>query len=182
MVMADEAGTGPADKSDPATGLDFATFYQSTYAPAVRLGYVLTGRRDVAEEIVQEAFVTAHRRWDRISGYDSPAAWLRRVVVNRCTSVVRRRVTEARLVTRLGRERGVSFQEAEIDYNVWAAVRALPRRQAEVIALMFVEDRSVAEVAEILGCGESTVATHLRRGRLALAGALEGANPDEEEK
>jgi RNA polymerase sigma-70 factor (ECF subfamily) len=52
------------------------------------------------------------------------------------------------------------------------AVRRLPRRQRQVIALTLLEDRSISETAEILGCGEETVRTHLRRGRRALAATL----------
>ncbi len=59
------------------------------------------------------------------------------------------------------------------------AVRRLPRRQREVIALTLLEDRSIAETAAILGCGEETVRTHLRRGRQALAVTL-GLPEDDE--
>ena len=54
----------------------------------------------------------------------------------------------------------------------WAEVRQLPRRQAQVIALHYMYDLSVADVAATLGCAEGTVKVHLSRGRAALAPRL----------
>ena len=62
----------------------FEDVYRSEYAPLVRLAVVLTGRLDVAEELVQDAFEAAHRQWGHFGGYDRPGAWLRRVVLNSC--------------------------------------------------------------------------------------------------
>lgn len=170
--MARQAPSDPPAHFRPDASLSFPEFYRSEYGAAVRLAFVLTGRADVAEEIVQDAFVAAHRRWDQVAVYDRPGAWLRRVVTNRCISATRRGATEVRLVARLRRQRPPEPALAAPDRELWEAVRALPGRQAQVVALVFVEDRSVAEVAEVLGCGEATVRTHLRRGRLALARRL----------
>jgi RNA polymerase sigma-70 factor (ECF subfamily) len=54
----------------------------------------------------------------------------------------------------------------------WSNVRKLPKRQAQVIALHYLEDRSVAEIAEILECAPNTVKVHLHKGRQKLAGRL----------
>jgi RNA polymerase sigma-70 factor, ECF subfamily len=58
------------------------------------------------------------------------------------------------------------------DHEFWDAVRGLPDRQAQAIALHYLEDRPVADIAEILGCAPATVKVHLHRGRRALADAL----------
>jgi RNA polymerase sigma-70 factor (ECF subfamily) len=58
------------------------------------------------------------------------------------------------------------------DPAFWAAVRALPERQAACVALHYLEDRSVADIAEVLGCRAATVKVHLHRGRTALARTL----------
>ena len=58
------------------------------------------------------------------------------------------------------------------DDEIWQAVAALPKRQAQVIALMFVDDLSVSEIAAVLECEENTVRTHLRRARQSLASRL----------
>ncbi|MCH7845995.1 MAG: sigma-70 region 4 domain-containing protein, partial [Acidobacteria bacterium] len=55
----------------------------------------------------------------------------------------------------------------------WAVVRRLPRRQAQTVALVFIEDLSTSDVAEILGCAEATVRVHLHRARQRLAERFE---------
>lgn len=147
----------------------FDAFYRREYAAVVRLAFVLTNRRDVAEEMAQEGFLAAYRQWGRVSRYESPEGWIRRVVTNRCVSHARRRTTEVRLLLHLRRERPDDPRISEESEELWAVVRALPRRQAQVLALRFLEDRSVPDIAEILDCGEETVRTHLRRGRLEVA-------------
>jgi RNA polymerase sigma-70 factor, ECF subfamily len=151
----------------------FDAFYVAEYPSVVRLLVALCGRRDVAEELTQDAFVAAHQRWHNVGTYERPGAWVRRVAMNRALSSLRRRTTEARLLVRLGRERERLIEMPTNESELWQAVRALPARQAQVIALTFLEDRSVAEVAELLGCDENTVRTHLRRARESLASKLE---------
>jgi RNA polymerase sigma factor (sigma-70 family) len=153
--------------------VSFDDFYRDHYAPLVRIGWSLTGRRWVAEELAQEAFLTAHRRWGSISQYDDPAAWIRRVMINRSLSVLRRTTTEARGLVRWSNlARRSELELPEDAAELWQALRRLPRRQTEVLVLVIVEDMAAADVATVLGCGVDTVRTHLRRGRLALATAL----------
>ena len=92
------AGDADADSSEEPAVVSFAAFYSAQYWPMLRLAGALVGRWDVAEELVQDAFVALHRRWDRVSRYDSPVDWMRRVVSNRAISALRRRATEVRLL------------------------------------------------------------------------------------
>ena len=157
------------EESSPA----FEDFYSEEYAAVVGLAYALSGSRWGAEDLAQEAFLAAHRNWERIGRYDRPGAWVRRVVANRSVSAFRRRVAEARALAR-----AVSGERTEIpdldagDPELWGAVRALPRRQAQVVALFYLEDRAIAEVAEILDMTPGTVKRHLHDGRLRLAQRL----------
>lgn len=146
--------------------------YRREYPRLVALAHGLSGSRSAAEELVQDAFLAAHRRWDDVGGYTEPSAWLRRVVVNRSVSGVRRRVAEARALTRLRGQRTLPDALPEPDEAVWRAVRALPRRQRQAVALRYVDDRSVAEIARILDCAEGTVKAHLHQARQALARTL----------
>ena len=154
----------------------FDSLYRAEYAGVVRLAFVLTGRADLAEEHTQEGFLAAHRNWPKVSRYENPAGWVRRVVVNRCVSTARRRATELRLLARLRHEPSPPVELSPPTDELWSLVRRLPRRQAQVLALAFLEDRSVAEISSILDCSEDTVRTHLRRGRLTLADWIEEAN------
>jgi RNA polymerase sigma-70 factor, ECF subfamily len=149
--------------------------YRAEYPQLVRTVMVLTRRRDVAEELVQDAFTAAHRRWETVGRLDRPDAWVRRVALNAAISASRRRATEARLIFRLSRER--SSTEWTLRTNeVWEAIRSLPGRQAQVAVLVLVEDRPIAEAALVLDCGEETVRTHLRRARIAIAQRIGGDN------
>jgi RNA polymerase sigma-70 factor (ECF subfamily) len=156
----------------------FEQLYRRDYPRLVALAYGLSGSRAAAEELVQEAFLAAHRRWDEVGAYDDPVGWVRRVVVNRSVSVVRRRVAEGLALARLGTRRELPAALPEHDETVWRAVRALPRRQAQVVALRYVDDRRVSEIAEILGCAEGTVKAHLHQARQSLARTL-GEDVDE---
>lgn len=152
--------------------IDFDDLYRQEFRPLVALAYGLSGSRMAAEEIVQEAFLTAHRRWSRISKYDEPSLWLRRVVVNRSVSVLRRRFAEARALTRLVNRPHRPDALPEQHDELWRAVRRLPPQQTKALVLHYVDDCSVAEIAAILGCSEGTVKTHLHRARRSLAGQL----------
>jgi RNA polymerase sigma factor (sigma-70 family) len=148
----------------------FGRFFAREYRAVVGLAFVLCGRLDGAEDLAQAAFAAAYRDWARIGNYDDPGGWIRRVVANRAVSLRRRRSVEASALRRLAGRRSVPDPEIAIeDAAVWSAVRSLPRRQAQLIALVYLEDRSVRDAAAILGCGEETAKTHLRRGRAAVA-------------
>ena len=161
-----------------AAATSFDDFYRTEYGAMVRLVWSLTGRRDIAEELVQDAFITLHRKWPQVSGYDKPGAWMRRIVVHRCYSQSRRVSIELRGLTRIGSRRTVSDEPTDDATEIWAALRKLPRRQQEVMGLVVADDRSVAEVAQILQCDENPVRTHLRRGRQRLAELLGEAHDD----
>jgi RNA polymerase sigma-70 factor (ECF subfamily) len=185
------AGEGQADRggaipltvvrSQPTAAFD--ELYRSEWSGLVALGWSLTGRWSVAEELAQDAFADAYRGWDRVGGLDRPGAWLRRAVVNRAASHHRHRGVEDRGLARLdARDRAGASADGDPtgegatarigDPAFWAAVRSLPERQAACVALHYLEDRSVAEIADVLGCRAATVKVHLHRGRTALARSL----------
>jgi RNA polymerase sigma-70 factor (ECF subfamily) len=150
---------------------DFDAFFRAHYRSVTGLAYVLCGDKGRAEDLAQEAFADAHRSWRKIGGYEDPGAWVRRVVTNKAISLRRRRSAESSAFVRLlGRPPATGTETATVDASaMWSAVRALPRRQAQVVALMFLDELDVAEVARVLQCGEATVKTHLHRAKVALA-------------
>ena len=155
----------------------FEAFFLAEYGRVVGLAFVLCGQRAVAEELAQDAFVQAYRRWSVVSGYDDPGAWVRRVAVNLATSTLRRRAREARAVARLAGRRAAEAELVVADEAFWEAVRHLPRRQAQCVALRYLEDRSPAEIAAVLDITETTVRGYLHEGRAALAVALGEEEP-----
>ena len=150
--------------TDYAATPTFESFFANEYGRVVGLAFVLCGRRAVAEELAQDAFVQAYRRWSVVSGYDDPGAWVRRVAVNLATSTLRRRTREARALARLAARRAAPAELVVANEAFWDAVRHLPRRQSQCVALRYVEDRSIAEIAAVLDIAEATVPGLSARG------------------
>ncbi len=175
----------PHDHDDVVTSIDlevtrvesFEDYYQRDYRSLVGLAFVLTGSQWAAEDLVQDALTTAHRKWDTVSGYDRPDAWVRRVMVNRSTSRFRKLKTESKTLVKLRALREPTISPSERTDEIWNAVRQLPPRQAQAIALYYWDDMSLAQIANVLDCGTETVKTHLARGRARLGDLLESHAP-----
>ena len=171
------AASGEADVVRLRAAPDFDSFYLRELPGLVALARALTRSPAAAEDLAQEAMIVTLRRWDEVAALDVPAAWVRRVCANLATSSIRRRSAEARAVLRLGGRRTEHTDLEPQDEEFWAEVRRLPRRQAQVIALHYVYDMSVDDIATTLDCSPSTVKAHLVRARASLAtrlGAPEG--------
>jgi len=139
----------------------------------VELAYALSGSRMAAEDIAQEAFLRAYRDWGRVGSYEHQAAWVRRVAANLAMSGLRRRLVEARALARLAARREPALGPLPAEHaDFWRAVRALPHRQAQVVALYYLEDLSIRQIASVLDCAEGTVKAHLAKARKALARRL----------
>jgi RNA polymerase sigma-70 factor (ECF subfamily) len=165
----------PGDGGSRAVPLPgpFEQFYLEEYPRVVDLAYALSGSRMVAEDIAQEAFLRAYRDWDRVGSYEHQAAWVRRVAVNLASSGLRRRLIEARALARLAARREPALDALPADNaDFWRAVRALPQRQAQAVALYYLEDLSIQQTARVLGCAEGTVKAHLAKARRSLARRL----------
>lgn len=162
-----------------ATHRDFDEFFARELRSLEAIAYGLTGRRALAEELAQEAMLVAFRRWDALVLYDDPAAFARRVVANKSVSAFRRLLAEARALNRVRhRVEPPGDTLTPHDQALWSAVRALPRRQAQAIALRYIDDLDTAAIAAILDCSEGTVRVTLHRARKALAVAL--GRPEED--
>lgn len=154
---------------------EFRGFYRREASRVLAIAIAMTGDRGEAEDIVQEAFTRAYRDWDRIGEYDDPGAWVRKVAVNLVRSRFRKLGSRRRALGRLQGMRETVTPAVDLppaDDAFWSAVRALPRNQALAITLKYVEDRSVAEIADLLGVAEGTVKSHLHRARKTLAETL----------
>jgi RNA polymerase sigma factor (sigma-70 family) len=169
---------GGRDERPGPTPEPFETFYLREYPQVVGLLHGLLGSRLVAEELAQETFLVAYRDWDRISRLDNPRAWVRKVAINQRGSFLRaylRQQTRERDTTIRYEEDSIKL--ADDHAEVWHAVRTLPPLQAQVIALHYYEDYSVAQVAAALGRAPGTIKAQLHQGRRKLARLL-GAETD----
>jgi RNA polymerase sigma-70 factor (ECF subfamily) len=148
--------------------LDFTAFFREEFAGVLRTVELMLRDRARAEEITQEAFVQLYLNWAKISRYERPDAWVRRVAIRLMMRSVRRdrlwRLVRGGLLP--------STPERPIRYDLAGAIRQLSGRQRAAIVLHYYEDRPVTEVARILGCSESTARVQLHRGRKRLAQLL----------
>lgn len=145
--------------------------FRGEYTRLVHTVSVVVGSSEAAADAVQDAFVQASRHWQQVQAYDDPAAWVRRVAVNRALNQRRGRRRQDAALPRLAAGRSIVVPDPAVDFD--AALRRLPRRQRAVVALFYVADLPVAEIAEILGVAVGTVKSNLYDARRALAPQLE---------
>lgn len=152
----------------------FERFYSAEHDRVLAIMFAMAGDWSVAEDLTQEAFARAYRRWEDVSDYDRPDSWVRQVAVNLLRSRARRVQAEWRARARLRPPADVA-EPTPLPYELerfWAAVRELPRQQAAAITLHLLEDRQPAEMAHILNCSPSTARVHLHRARKRLQTVL----------
>jgi RNA polymerase sigma-70 factor (ECF subfamily) len=149
---------------------DFDELYAAQFTSLTTQLYAYLGDRQEAQDVVQEAFCRALARWPRVSGYDEPVAWVRRVAWNLATSHLRR----GRVAAAFRRRARPDHEPAPGPDRVAlvAALRELPERQRHAVVLHYLADQPVAEIARAMGVAEGTVKVWLHRGRATLARLL----------
>ncbi len=152
---------------------DFAEFYGASFGPLCVQLCAHTDDHAEAQDVVQEAFCRALARWHRISHYDDPAAWVRKVAWNLATSRWRK-VRANRAFVRREREEHVPEPDAA-HLDVIAALKSLPERQRQAVVMHYLSDIPVAEIATITGAAEGTVKSWLHRARTTLDSTLRDA-------
>lgn len=152
---------------------EFASFYNDEFASIAVVAGAIVDDRDLGEDIAQEALSRAASQWDAIGDYDRPGAWVRRVAINLALNGQRKQRSEQRALRRVGAANGVTEMRSG-DPVVWDAIRQLAPRQRAVVVLHYLEDRPVAEVAEILDVAVSTTTTNLQKARANLFRLLGG--------
>lgn len=171
----------PPPKEAPLRDDHIKRFIEADYARVVRAVTVACGDRERAEDAVQEAVVDA---WAKRREVDDLAGWVTTGALNRARSRWRSLAAERRAFERLAdrtRQTGPTLVETSLlDEQVARAMSALRRNQREVVALHYLLDMSVADVARRLGMAEGTAKVHLHRARHALKGALGTAARQEE--
>lgn len=154
---------------------DFRAFCEAEWPRLVGALTLWCGQRELAEEVVQEAFGRAHRDWRRVRSMDRPAAWVRRVAINLATSRLRRWQAERRANRRLaGRRREADRQpDTANELTVRRALEELSEAQRTVLVLRYYLDLPVAEVASITGRSPSAVTSATQRAIETLGEHIE---------
>jgi RNA polymerase sigma-70 factor (ECF subfamily) len=155
-------------------GVVFDVFFRAEFGRLAALATALCGDRETGCDIAQEALTRTYREWPRVSRLDSPGTWTRRVILNLARDHSRHKIVQRRrlpeLASRVHGESTVS--DPLLDSEMWAAVASLPERQRAAVALFYIGDRSITEVAEVMGVHEGTVKTSLHKARNQLRRVL----------
>ena len=160
------------------TGLEHSSLgdlYVEHAPDGIRLAFLLTGDRSLAEDLVQEAFVRLVGRLRHLRDPNAFGAYLRRTIVNLSTSHFRHRKVERAYLERVARApQPRSNPNEELDETMHDALLRLPERQRAALVLRFYEDLSDVQTAEILRCSAGTVRSLVSRGMTTLREELEG--------
>lgn len=162
--------------SATVTATTFEDAYARLYPAVVRSAWSICRDLAHAEELAQEAFVRAYRRWSRLErgGYVEP--WLHRAVMNLALTAVTRR-SRGRQLEMVARDRSPFAPPPEPDTD-WlvTTLRRLPRRQREAVFLRVVVDLPEDEVASLMGISVGSVKVHKKRGLDRLRELVDGAD------
>jgi RNA polymerase sigma-70 factor (ECF subfamily) len=158
-----------------AAEAEFSWIFNEEFASIARTAYLIVHDRTTAEDVAQEAFTRLFVNWAKVSQYERPGAWVRRVAIRLAVRHARRDRMRVLLLRWVEPPRNES--EAS-DPDLIRAIRALPPQQRAAVALHYFEDRPVVEIAVMLGCSPATAKVHLFKARKRLASLL--TEPDEE--
>ena len=151
---------------------DFTAYVEARQQALARLAYLLSGDRDAAEDLLQNALAKVYRHWERIQAVELPDAYVRRIMVNENNSrwrrMTRRRESPASHVIEVLDPPTAAHLDPTVALDLWQHVQTLPRQQRAAIVLRYYEDLTEAQTAETLGCSVGTVKSHTSRAISAL--------------
>ncbi|GAA4595135.1 RNA polymerase sigma-70 factor (sigma-E family) [Actinoplanes octamycinicus] len=156
---------------------EFTAFVADRGQALLRIAHALTGDRDAAADLVQGALAKAYARWPRIHG--EAEAYVRKIIYNDRVSAWRRpmrrnEVTVADVPERP--EAGRHDHDVTERLALREALLSLPARQRAVLVMRYLEDRTVEETAEVLGCRPGTVASQASRALAKLRELVGGVD------
>jgi RNA polymerase sigma-70 factor (sigma-E family) len=152
---------------------EFSEFFQSSWEPCLRATVAGTGDPEQAEELVAEAFARAWGAWRKVSRHPAPRAWVVRTALNTGRTRWRRRRPELPLD---GHDAPAPPDgSGDVDTRMLAALRRLPLRQREVVALRVFLDLDIDTTARQLRIAPGTVRAHLARAVATLRRELTSA-------
>jgi RNA polymerase sigma factor (sigma-70 family) len=149
---------------------EYAAFYVAQFRAVARTVYLILYDREHSEDITQDAFVQLYLHWSKVARYDAPYAWVRRVAIRMAVRAAHRE-RRRREASRLSAE-SLTTAPGPMDIDLLRAAAALPAQQRAAVALYYYEDRSVAEVADLIGSSVPATKVMLHRARQSLAARL----------
>jgi RNA polymerase sigma-70 factor, ECF subfamily len=150
------------------SGFGFASLYAAEFTAVSRTVFLILHDRQRAEDITQDAFIQLYSHWGRVSRYDRPGAWVRRVAIR--LAVRHQNRERIRAVIERTAEPPAVPQPADVD--LLRSLRQLPPAHRAALVLHYYEDWPVAEVASVLGWTVPATKVKLLRARRRLGKLL----------
>ena len=163
---------------------DFDDLFRDVWPRAVTTARRIVGPGGDSEALAAEALTRAYDRWPSVGRHPAPSAWVLRVTINLALDKVRRQPLPEGAVIDLrddARVRGLVVDSTDdataVRLALGAALRELPEKQRQAVALRYLAGCQENEIAASLGINPGTVKTHLKRGLEKLRIEL-GADPE----
>ena len=153
----------------------FARLVERHYSAIYRTAWRWCGSREDAEDIAQEVCVKLGQAIRGFSGGAAFSTWLYRVTLNAVRDFARAKARRQRHVTAFVEMADTATPPAAPDSEdaLWQAVRQLPEKQRDAVLLVYAEEKSHAEAANVMGCAETTVSWHIHAAKKRLKGLLQ---------
>jgi RNA polymerase sigma-70 factor (sigma-E family) len=163
---------------DATARASFDSYVQQRGGALTRLAYLLVHDHHLAQDLTQETLARLHRHWTRVSSFDDPDAYVRRIMLNQLLSWRRRRSWSERPTADVAADvmtEDCAAAGADRD-EMWALLETLTAQQRAVVVLRFYEDLDDKAIADLLGCSAATVRSHASKAFAKLRNAA--AQPD----
>jgi RNA polymerase sigma factor (sigma-70 family) len=147
---------------------EYSWFYQGEYANVARSVFLILHDRQRAEDISQDAFVQLYANWGKVSRFQRPDAWVRRVAIRMAVRHLKREQKRPTIEGHVDEP----VLRGPVDTDLLRAVGELPAAQRIAVVLFYFEDRPIAEIVDLLGSSDGAVKMSLQRARHRLAELL----------
>jgi RNA polymerase sigma-70 factor (ECF subfamily) len=179
MVAAGHDEQGPMNALVPdtcagaavRTEAEFTDLYENHFSELAAQVCAYLGDATEAQDLVQEAFLRAWQRWDKVGGYEEPVAWVRRVAWNLATSRHRRNQVARKFLQKASAPEAAPAASPD-HVALVAALRDIPAKRRQALVMHYMADMTISAIAAQTGAREGTVKSWLHRGRKELAALL----------
>jgi RNA polymerase sigma-70 factor, ECF subfamily len=184
MGAAGHDGQGPMDAldspscagADVRTEAEFTDLYENHFSELAAQVCAYLGDATEAQDLVQEAFLRAWQRWDKVGGYEEPVAWVRRVAWNLATSRHRRNQVARKFLQKSSAPEPAPAASPD-HVALVAALKEVPAKRRQALVMHYMADMTISAIAAHTGAREGTVKSWLHRGRKELAVLLTEKTP-----
>ncbi len=158
------------------TEAEFTDLYEKHFSELAAQVCAYLGDATEAQDLVQEAFLRAWQRWDKVGGYEEPVAWVRRVAWNLATSRHRRNQVARKFLQKSSAPEAAPAASPD-HVALVAALRLVPAKRRQALVMHYMADMTISAIAAETGAREGTVKSWLHRGRKELAALLTDERP-----